>query len=154
MNLNGLTKISGEPGKGLVAATKRTTPIYKDSDVRDSIGVLVGGGYSGLNDSASQMHYQRIVDLLGAKKAQDLVSHIIIQNHRPDFQKMAPAERLGRFYDINSSNPGTNEILQKMKGMGTGVIPAYTGTAALESQRQQGMSGEGIIGKIAGYTKK
>lgn len=155
MKLNGLTKSGGDSGKGLVAATKRTRgPVADDVDVRDQIGILVGGGYKGLHDEPSQMAFQRLSDLLGQKKAQDLTSHIIIQNSRPDFQTMKPEQRLGRFYDINSSNPGTNEVLQKMKGLGTGVIPGYTGSSYLQAQRQQGISGEGIVGKIADYTKK
>lgn len=156
MNLNGLTKTGGgETGKGLVAATKRTKgPVADDVDVRDQIGILVGGGYNGLHDETSQMAFQRIRDLVGAKKAQDLVSHIIIQNQRSDFKTMPPAERLQRFYDINSANPDTNSILTKMRGLGTGVLPGYTGSSYLQAQRQQGMSGEGIVGKIADYTKK
>lgn len=156
MNLNGLTKVGGGgvPGKGLVAATKRTTPVYQDSDLRDNIGILVGGAYKGLHDETSQLAFQRIKDLVGAKKAQDLVSHIIIQNNRPEFQAMKPAERVQKFYDINSSVPDTNEILQKMRGMGTGVLPAYQQSTYLPAQRQQGISGEGIIGKIADYTKR
>lgn len=143
-----------KPSTGLIASKRTRGPIVDDADVRDQISILVGGGYKGLHDETSQMAFQRLSDLLGQKKAQDLTSHIIIQNSRPDFQTMKPEQRLGRFYDINSSNPGTNEVLQKMKGLGTGVIPGYTGSSYLQAQRQQGISGEGIIGKIADYTKK
>lgn len=152
--LTGGSIFSGNPGSGLVASKRPRGPINDDVDVRDYISMLVGGGYRGLTDDQSQMAYQRLSEIVGQKKAQDLVSHIIIQNTRPEFQKMQPAERVQRFYDTSSSVPATNEILQKMKGLSTGVIPGYQQSSLLQSQRQQGTAGESIIGKIADYTTK
>jgi hypothetical protein len=147
---------SGGKGEktGLVASKKVKGPIDNDVDTRDQIGILVGGGYKGLSDETSQMAFQRLRDLVGVKKAQDLVSHIVIQNSRPDFQKMAPAERVSRFYDVNSSNPDTHSLVQKMKSIGTGVLPGYQQSAYLPAQKQQGYKEPSIIGSIASYTQK
>lgn len=152
--LNPLSVASSGGSGGLTGSKRTKGPISDDGDVRDQIGILVGGNYKALYDETSQLAFQRIATILGPKKAQGLVSHIIIQNQRPDFQKMQPAERVQRFYDIPSSVPANNDILQRMKGISTGVLPGYQQSTYLPAQRQQGISGEGIIGKIADYTKK
>lgn len=129
----------GEPGKGLlVSGSKPSGKADTDADLRDSVAMLVGGGYTNLGDDQSRAHFNQMASTLGTKKAQDLLLHIFLQNQRPGFAQMKPAERLQRFYDIPSSNAPTQETLDKLKAFGSGPQAGYSDSINLTNQTQQG----------------
>lgn len=134
--VNKLSVMGGDPVKGLVVGGKSSD---RSGDIRDSIGTLVGGGYTSLNDEAAKANFNNLVHILGQKKAQDLASHIFRQNQRPDFQTLKPVDRVSRFYDIQSSHIPTNEILQTVKSIGTGPRAGYMDSISIDNQKQQGI---------------
>jgi len=131
-----LVVMGGDPVKGL--AGKGGNSLNNAGDIRDNIGVLVGGGYTNLSDDTARANFNGLVRTLGLKKAQDLTTHILRQNQRPEFQSLKPVDRISRFYDIQSPHVPTNEILQNIKSLGTGPRAGYTDSISLDSQQQQG----------------
>lgn len=98
-------------------------------DLRDSISALVGSGYTPkATDPTVLAHRTRILNMMPAQEAQNLLTHIAIQNQQPGVQTLSPTQRLQRFYDIQSSIPATNMLLQKVKSLGTGPISAFSET--------------------------
>jgi hypothetical protein len=108
------------------------------ADLRDSVSALVGGGYKSLTDDDSKANFSRIASLIGIKNAQNLFLHISQQNQRPGWNAMKPAERVSKFYDIPSSDPSTNGVLQNIKSFGSGPMAGYTDSVNYLNQIQQG----------------
>ena len=133
--LNGHTgyDIGGEdpklPGKAI--GTDKTK-LDETADLRDSISALVASGYTSLKPKGSaatsndvKAHVTRILNTLPTKEAQNLLTHIAIYNQNPDITNLNPTQKLQQFYDINSSNPQTNELLRKVKSFGSGPTSGF-----------------------------
>lgn len=115
------------------------TPLDTTADIRDSINALVGSGLTkrGVNRDVDA-EAARIMTLLGREQGQKLLTHIALFNGTASGN---PTQRLTRFYDVNSSHPGTQEILQKVKSFGTGPITGFKeSTNVANQQLAQGLS--------------
>lgn len=125
------------PGAAQIAPGK--TPLDTTADIRDSINALVGSGLTkrGVNRDVDA-EAARIMTLLGREQGQKLLTHIALFNGTASGN---PTQRLTRFYDVNSSHPGTQEILQKVKSFGTGPITGFKeSTNVANQQLAQGLS--------------
>ncbi len=115
------------------------TPLDTTADLRDSINALVGSGLTkrGVNKDVDA-EAARIMTLLGREQGQKLLTHIALFNGTASGN---PTQRLTRFYDINSSHPGTQELLQKVKSFATGPITGFReSTNVANQQLAQGLS--------------
>lgn len=131
--------------------TKVRTPADNDADLRDSVSLLVGGGFTDLKDENARANFLRIRTILNDdQKAQNLLTHIFLQNQRPGWQQMKPEQRVSSFYDINSSDKGTSELLQKIKSFGTGPVSGYTDSVNEVNQQQQGQGLNPALAKGGG----
>lgn len=129
----------GKTGDGLVVAAKKPSGKLDElADIRDSISSLVGGGYKTLSDDASKGAFTRLAGIVGLKKATDLFVHITQQNQREGWDKKTPAQRVGEFYNIPSTNPNVQEQLQKVKSFGSGPVAGYYDSISQAAQTQQG----------------
>jgi hypothetical protein len=129
--------VTGIPAGGTNVATAKT-PLDETANLRDSIGALVGSGYTGLNANTPpeiRAHVTHILNAMPAKDAQNLLTHISIQNQTPGVAALNPTQRLQRFYDIRSSQPGTDALIQKVKAFGTGPIAAFSETPEVLNQQ-------------------
>jgi hypothetical protein len=123
--LDGSAAVGSGPGPGNNPPNSGTfksqrSPMDQLADVRDSIMALVGGGKTKIDDDETRGHWANLVDKLGPQKAQSLMTHIILQNQRPEFQGLKPQDRINAFYQINSSNPDVQPILEQTKSFGSG----------------------------------
>lgn len=124
---------------GAVAIAPGKTRLDTTADIRDSIAALVGSGLTkrGVNKEIDS-HAARILALLPRNEAQKLLTHIQVFNSNASGN---PTQRLQRFYDINSSNPDTQALLQKVKAFGTGPITGLReSTDVANQQLAQGLS--------------
>lgn len=136
-------RTTGTPAPGtdkpiMVQKEKPSGTFDQTADLRDDIGLLVGGGYTSFSDENARATFARIASVLGKQKASDLSLHIFLQNQRPGAQQMKPVERVSKFYDISSSNAAVKETLEKVKAFGTGPIAGYTDSIDFINQQQQG----------------
>lgn len=125
------------PGAAQIAPGK--TPLDTTADLRDSINALVGSGLTkrGVNRDIDA-EAARIMTILGRDAGQKLLTHIQVYNAQASGN---PTQRLTRFYDVNSSHPGTQELLQKVKSFGTGPITGFKeSTNVANQQLAQGLS--------------
>jgi len=125
-----------KPLEGNIA--KKNNSADDTADLRDSISILVGRGYTGLTDDDSKANFKRISNIIGQGAARDLLSHILIQNQRPELQGATPDARLTHFYDINSSNAPVQDILQKVKSFGSGTAAGFHDSVNKVAQQIQG----------------
>lgn len=96
------------------------------ANLRDSVSALVAAGYTGkTSDPELAAHRDRIIRSLPQGQAQNLLTHISVQNSTPGFSIMSPEQRIGRFYDINSSVPATDDLLRRIKSFGTGPMSSF-----------------------------
>lgn len=130
--------VSGLPANTPVISPGKT-PLDTTADIRDSINALVGSGLTkrGVNKDIDA-EAARILTLLGRDAGQKLLTHIQVYNANASGN---PTQRLTRFYDINSSNPDTQTLLQKVKSFGTGPITGFKeSTNVANQQLAQGLS--------------
>lgn len=96
------------------------------ANLRDSVSALVASGYTGsTKDKDLAAHRDRIISALPTGQGQNLLTHIAVQNSTPGFSIMSPEQRVGRFYDINSSVPATDDLLRRIKTLGTGPMSSF-----------------------------
>jgi len=108
--------------------------------IRDSISALAAAGYNGSKMSEGlRGHASRILGMLPADVAHKLLTHLALQGQREGTESLSPAARLQRFYDIESSDPATNAILQRAKAFGTGPMSAFRETPDIVSQQLAAM---------------
>lgn len=134
---------TGKPAPGtedpkLVQKDRPGSTTDQTADLRDSVSLLVGGGYTSLSDPDARANYSRMVSIMGKERAQNMLTHIVLQNSRTGWDKMKPEERVGKFYDINSSHGPTDETIQQIKSFGSGPLAGYTDSINLINQHQQG----------------
>lgn len=129
--------IKGVPPAATTIATPKTT-LDQTAALRDSIGALVGSGYTGTTANTSpeiRAHVTNILNSMPVKDAQNLLTHITIQNQAPGVTVLNPTQRLQRFYDIRSSVPQTDALIQKVKAFGSGPISAFSETPDVTNQQ-------------------
>lgn len=130
----------GDPTTGIPDSAKQIarnkTNIDDTVAMRDNIGALVGGGYTGKGTPQNLRGYvTAILNGMPAQDAQNLLTHIAIQNQTPGVSLLNPTQRLQRFYDIRSSVPATDALIQKVKSLGTGPIAAFSETPDITNQQ-------------------
>lgn len=129
--------VTGIPAGGKNVATDKT-PLDQTAALRDSIGALVGSGYTSSNPNTPpeiRAYVTHILNSMPAKDAQNLLTHISIQNQTPGVAALNPTQRLQRFYDIRSSQPTTDALIQKVKAFGSGPISAFSETPDVTNQQ-------------------
>lgn len=136
--IQGLIGVGGTDPITSGAIEKSRGPLDNTADIRDSILALVGKGVSSLNDEDSQGHFAKLSGILGQKQAQALVTHIILQNKRPEFQGLSPRSRISKFYEIGSSNTGVSNILQTTKAFGSGPLAGFQDSGNVSNQKLSG----------------
>ena len=144
---------NGGGGDNGVIYRRRLGGGMPEIDLRDSIAMLVAGGYKGLSDERSKAQFNRIANIVGPAAAQNIFIHIAKQNSRPEFQAMKPVDRVTNFYDIRSNHLPTDEIIQKVKALGTGPEAAYQQSSDLDNQRQQGFANAALLARVQGVKK-
>lgn len=119
---------------------KGRTPLDDTADIRDIVSAFVGRGYTNLADDDIKGGYARMTHLLGAPKAQKLMTQIFLHNQRPENQKLPVEDRISRFYDAGSGDPETNQIISKSRQFGYGVLPGFRTSSYAINQGLQGQS--------------
>lgn len=109
-------------GRGITNMARQRTPADDTADLRDSLTALVGKGYTGVSDDDAHGHFARLAGILGRDAAQKLMTHIFIYNQSPMAKGVGLNEKINQFYNIGSRDSGINDVLQKVKQFGSGVI--------------------------------
>lgn len=137
--------IVGVPANAKPSGFQRTA-LDDNADIRDSIGILVGSGLTkrGVNKEVDA-HATRILKMLGPAAGQKLLTHIKVYNSRPDLAGQNPTQRLTRFYDIQSGDPGVQGLISKAKAFGTGPIAAYSETPDITAQQFAGAPATPVV---------
>lgn len=111
----------GDKLKPITAQGRRGTPLDDTADVRDSLALIVGGGYNAISDDSIKAHVKRLQGLLGAPVAQKLVNHALLFNQREDIRGKSVKDRVDAFYNIPSGDEEVGGLLRKVKGFGYGT---------------------------------
>lgn len=119
---------TGDPVKGGEIVDEKTSlskpkpQIDLNFDIRDRLSELVGKGNTlGPDDKAAI--YGSLQRTLGAEKAQKIMNHAYIFNGRSDVAKLPLEEKLKAFYTIGSNDADVNQLIQKSKSLGYGILP-------------------------------
>jgi len=131
------------------------TPLDTTADIRDSLGVLVGGGYSSLTDDDSKANVKKLQGLLGEQQAQKLISHALLFNQRDDMKGKSPQERLAMFYSMGHPDKKVGGILQKVKAFGSGPQAGLNDSVDSAAQdinnsRPRSLASGGMLGGMSG----
>lgn len=103
---------------------KAKDPVAANLDVRDRLAELIAKGAALTPDQKGGI-YSQLSQILGQDKAQKLMTHAYLFNTHPETQKMPIEDRLTAFYNIGSNDPDVNQILNKTKALGYGVVPGF-----------------------------
>lgn len=134
-----------DPGTGDQPAIKPVTnpksPGTEQFDVRDIIANFVLSGYKGGKlDDQLKGDYQKLFKVLPGDQAQKLLTQISLYNQRPESQKMDWKNKLTSFYNIGSSDPVTNQLLTKTKGLGYGPIEGVNTSSSYPLTSMKGLN--------------
>lgn len=121
-------------GKGIANLGRQRTVVDDTADIRDSLTALVGKGYTGVSDDDAKGHFARLAGILGKDAAQKLMSHVFIYNQTPTAKGVGLQEKINQFYGIGSRDSGINDILQKIKQFGSGVISGMNDSPEVDNQ--------------------
>lgn len=132
---------TGGGGGKTTAAAQATTakgrvPADDTADVRDILGALVGKGVTNLSDDTSRAHYSRLINLLGAQKANKLMTQVFSHNTRSGNVPME--KRIQSFYDIGSNDPEVSDVIKNVKSFGYGVLPGFRESGLQTNQELTG----------------
>lgn len=141
-----MTPFGNPPGRKTALVVSK--PAAQGLDLRDLVGMLVGGGYTSLSDEDARNHFSKMQQIMGPAAANSMLVHILKQNQRPEFRNMKPEDRITNFYNIRSSHIPTDETLQSLKAIGTGPTSGYLQSSNLVNQRQQGNANENLLRAI------
>lgn len=120
-----LTGVGRTAGGGTSGVVNRNTPSDSDADVRDSVAGLVGGGYKSVSDDVARGHMGRLITELGEDKARKLMTHIFIQNQRPEMQNIPVEAKLTKFYSTGASDPDIAGVIARTKALGSGPVSGF-----------------------------
>lgn len=142
-------KVKGDPKKGELSEemyiSKGRTPLDTTADLRDVISGLAGGGYTSLSDENARASYSRLRALLGDTKANKLMTHIFIQNQRPEVSKLPIEGRVKSFYDMPVADEEVGNTLKKVKSFGYGVLPGFRESHSQFNQQLAGVIPSGVV---------
>lgn len=131
-----------KPTEPQATTGKSRTSDDDTADIRDILSNLVGRKISNLQDESVRSDYARLQALVGAQKANKLLSQVLIHNSRSGSVPMEKS--IQDFYEVGSNDPEVNDVLKTVKGFGYGVIPGF---------RDSSKQGNQILtGKIPGAT--
>lgn len=112
-------------------------PMASHLDIRDRLAELVGKG-NNLNADDKSAIYGSLVASLGKDKAMKVMNHAYLFNTRPDVQKLPLADKLRAFYTIGSNDPDVNQLIEKSKSLGYGVVPGFNESSSAINQQLTG----------------
>jgi hypothetical protein len=125
------------PAAQTIAPNK--TRLDDTADLRDSISVLLGKGYTANpGDEDMKAHQARVLALLGPAAGQQLLSHLQVFNQRPGMDKLSPDERVQQLYSLGSQHPVVGPILNRVKSFGTGPTSGFRESVDVANQKLQG----------------
>lgn len=110
------------------------TTIERGLDVRDRLAELIGKGNAIDADTKSAI-FADLQKMIGAEKAMKVMDHAFIFNSRPDVQKLPVEEKIKSFYTIGSRDTDVQDLINKSKGMGYGVIPGFRSSISQINQQ-------------------
>lgn len=105
------------------ASVHPKTVLDERADIRDILSGVVGNGFTNFSNPDSQHNFAVLSSIVGKQTAQQLMTHAFIFNQRPDVQGKSVDQRVSQFYDMGSSNPDLNNILQASRNLGQGAVP-------------------------------
>jgi hypothetical protein len=139
---------SGDPvkeGQGVTYTSRE--PMARKLDIRDMLAELVGKGNAmSANDRTAIFSY--LTSQIGQDKATKVMNHAYLFNQRPDVLKLPVEDKLKSFYTIGSNDPDVNQVIDKSRSLGYGVLPGFRNSSSAINQQLSGMipASAGLLG--------
>lgn len=111
---------------------KSRTTLDDTADVRDILNAFVGKGSTGLQDDGSRSDAERLRVLLGAEKANKLLTQVFIHNQRNSSVPME--KRIQTFYDVGSNDKEVSDIITNVKSFGYGPLAGFRDSSKQSNQ--------------------
>jgi hypothetical protein len=135
-----MLRLTGGGEKPVVEEARTTgksrTSLDDTADVRDILNSIIGRGITGLQDDNSRSDAMRLRTLLGADKANKLLTSMFIHNQRSASLPME--KRIQTFYDVGSNDKDVADIITNTKSFGYGPLVGFRDSSKQTNQQLSG----------------
>jgi len=93
-----------------------------DLDVRDILTAIAGKGWEGISKDDKPALINRLEILVGKQESKKVLNHLLVFSQREDQKNKTPEQRIETFYNVGSSDKYVNDIIERSKSLGYGVM--------------------------------
>lgn len=92
------------------------------ADIRDVMSAMVGKGITDFTNPNVKDYLTYLSSKVGIKQAQQMFTHIILFNQRPDVQGKSPEQKINQFYSMGASDSNLDNIIKGAGSLGSGPV--------------------------------